>query len=328
VITEPTGGGGVSVTPDNVGTGAPGETVEYGHIVANLGPDTETFNLTAVSSQGWPAFVNPSTIQILGNDSRTVTVTVMIPGGAVSGTVDVTTVTAEAASDPGITDSATDTTTVFGSGTPTIFMPSVFKADSIVPPPPTPTPVPTPTTAPCNLNVPPSGNPAGVDLIVTGISFTPSVPQPGQVTTVKVTIKNQGQTSVPFGNNFYLDFYDNPNPEPPQNFQVGNIAWGVQGSYLPAGASVTFQGGYVFNPGLHRLWAQVDTDNTVGEANENNNKYGCLALNVAGAQAQPEATTTAQPTADRPRETPTPEPIQDVPAAVLPEPTVTPTPTP
>jgi hypothetical protein len=322
VIMDP-GGGGVSVTPDNAGVGAPGESVIYGHTVANLGSTTETYDLSVVSTEGWPVFVAPSTVQILGNSSRTVSVTVMIPGNAVSGTVDVTTITAVAQSDPGITDSATDTTTVFGAGFSGTFLPAVFKAGTQ---PPTPTPTPTPSPTPCILNIPPPGNPVGVDLVVTNINIVPANPQPGQTTTVQVTIKNQGQTDVTFGNNFYLDFYDNPNPEPPQNLQIGNLAWGVQGVDMEAGTSKTFSANYVFGAGAHRLWAQVDTDQSVSEANENNNLYGCKALTVGGTQAGPESTPEPQPTAEQARSTPTPVEIQGLPTAIAPEPSETPVP--
>ncbi len=313
---------GVILSPDNVGSGAPGEILEYGHTISNLGGKIETFNMTIDSSEGWEVYVNPSVIQILGNDSRTVSVTVFIPGTATSGTVDVTTVTATAQSDPAITDSATDTTTVIGSGFTGAFLPVVIKGGGAPPPPPTPTP----TTAPCTLNPPPPGNPPGVDLIVTGITLVPANPQPGQNTIVQVTIKNQGQTDVTYGNNFYLDFYDNPNPEPPQNFQIGNLAWGVQGADLEAGASKTFSANYVFGIGSHRLWAQVDTDRTVYEANENNNLYGCKAVTVSGAQSAPQETPQPQPTADQPRATPTPSDIKPPEAAEPPKPAETPAP--
>jgi hypothetical protein len=174
--------------------------------------------------------------------------------------------------------------------------------------------------------VPPSGNPNGIDLVVTAVTLIPASPQPGQTTSVRVTIKNQGQTSVNVGNNFYLDFYDNPNPEPPQYLQIGNLVWGVQGADMGAGESKTFSANYVFSAGPHRLWAQVDTDRTVNEANENNNLSGCKALNLGGGQAVPLETPQPQPTADKPRETPTPGLIRELPVAEPPKPTVTPVP--
>jgi subtilase family serine protease len=133
----------------------------------------------------------------------------------------------------------------------------------------------------CQLVVPPPANPSGVDLIVTAISLNPNPPQAGQEAVVRVTVKNQGTADVPAGNNFLIDFYDNPSPEPPGAFQAGNVYWGVQGSDFEAGESVTLVGSYTFqNPGFHHLYAQVDTDRAVNEANENNNVYGCLGLTI------------------------------------------------
>jgi hypothetical protein len=84
---------------------------------------------------------------------------------------------------------------------------------------------------------------------------------------------------------------------------------------MTPGASHTYTALYTFSGGAHRIWAQVDTDNTVGEAIENNNLYGCLLLNVTplstGAEAEA-AGSTPMPTAAAPRHTPTPE------AAILP----------
>jgi hypothetical protein len=176
------------------------------------------------------------------------------------------------------------------------------------------------------LNVPPSANPPGVDLVVTNVVLVPANPQPGQTTSVRVTIKNQGQTDVTYGNNFYLDFYDNPHPEPPQHLQIGNIAWGIQGSHMEAGVSKTYIANYTFSAGFHRLWAQVDTDNSVNEANENNNLYGCKGVSVGGSQAAPQGTPQPQATADKPRETPTPGIIQEIPLAEPPEAAETPVP--
>jgi hypothetical protein len=108
--------------------------------------------------------------------------------------------------------------------------------------------------------------------------------------------------------------------------QIGNLAWGVQGGDLEAGTSKTYIANYAFSAGSHRLWAQVDTDQTVNEANENNNLYGCKALNVGGGQSVPEETPTPQPTADKPRETPTPGNIREIPVAEPPKPVETPVP--
>ncbi|MCI0577600.1 MAG: right-handed parallel beta-helix repeat-containing protein [Chloroflexi bacterium] len=327
VTTEPVAG--VSLVPNNSSTAAPGDTVVYNHTLTNLGNNSDTFTLAGNSSQSWSVTVLPSVITLLAGENRGISVTVVVPPSAPSGTVDITLVTATSGDDPGVTDSATDTTTVIGAGgLPELFLPIIFQASAAPPPPPTPTPTPTPTNTPpppaCTLNVPPPANPPGIDLVITNMTIVPNPPGAGQPATIFVTIKNQGQTDVPYGNNFYLDFYDNPNPEPPQPLQIGNVAWGVQGVWLNAGASVVFQSPYVFGSGQHRLWAQVDTDGTVVEANEGNNLYGCLALAVTGAG---DLAVTPQPPsqpADLPRSTPTSAPLADTPVAN--EPPATPVP--
>jgi uncharacterized membrane protein len=321
---------GVSIVPNIAATAAPGETVVYTHTVQNLGNAQDTINLEVISNQGWNVTVMPSSVNLIAGQQIDIEVSVDVPPGAADATVDVTTVTATSAFDPGVSDSAQDTTTVSGKGLPAVFMPAMFKAQPGGGPTPTPTSSPTPsptaTSIPCILTIPPSGNPPGVDLVVTNIVLVPAAPQPGQTTSVRVTIKNQGQTDVTFGNNFYLDFYDNPNPQPPQPLQIGNIAWGIQGSDMEAGTSKTFTANYVFSAGFHRLWAQVDTDQTVNEVNENNNLYGCKGVNVGGGQAAPQETPQPQPTAEKPRATPTPGVIREIPVAEPPEAVETPVP--
>jgi hypothetical protein len=109
---------GVTVAPDNAGGGAEGTSVTYTHTVTNDGNTSETFDLSALSSQGWSVSItdtggNPITSVTLDADaSQDVRVTVSIPAGAASGTQDTTTVTATSQSDSGVSDSATDTTRV------------------------------------------------------------------------------------------------------------------------------------------------------------------------------------------------------------------------
>jgi subtilase family serine protease len=143
----------------------------------------------------------------------------------------------------------------------------------------------------------------GIDLIVTDIQVSPATPAAGEEATVSVTIKNQGDVDVPFGNNFYLDFYVDREPLP---FLIGDIQWGVQGVLLEAGASVTYDATYTFSGGAHELWAQVDTDDTVAEyPYDNNNIFGPEPLTVNGQQQPSEP---ASPFIYGPRSTPTPAP--------------------
>jgi hypothetical protein len=207
------------------------------------------------------------------------------------------------------TPTATDTPPPLSTPTATDTPPPLSTPTATDTPPPlsTPTPTFTPTPPPlpaCVLNPPAPANPPGVDLVVTGLTLNPNPPLAGQPAVVEVTIKNQGQANVPANFNFYLDFYVNPVPDPPQQVQWGVYYWGVQAHDMTAGASRTFTTLYNFSAGTHRLYAQVDTDSTVVETNELNNVYGCLQITVAGTAAADGA---SEPSPSGVRRTPTPE---------------------
>ena len=147
-----------------------------------------------------------------------------------------------------------------------------------------------------------------------------------------VTIRNQGSQNVPFGNNFFLDFYVDRTPQP---YLVGDIAWGVQGADMTAGTSRTYQATYIFGGGAHQLWAQVDTDRHVNECpNEHNNNFGPVNITVSGAiieglTGQPQYGPRQTPEPVLPTSTPTPGLLPTQPPLVTPTlPSFTPTPTP
>ncbi|MCB8984513.1 MAG: hypothetical protein H6659_11855, partial [Ardenticatenaceae bacterium] len=159
------------------------------------------------------------------------------------------------------------------------------------PPPPTPTPAPTATAVPlaCILTPYVPGNPAGIDLVVTDLRLIPATVHMGETAVVQVTIMNQGQQAVAPGNNFFVDFYVNPALEPPPLFQAGTLSWPIQGSQMAAGASLTLTGLHTFSAaGPYRLWAQVDTDDSVpaqgSEADEANNVHGCYEIGVVNGR--------------------------------------------
>jgi uncharacterized membrane protein len=273
-------GAGVVIGPDNAAIGAPGTDVVYTHRVTNTGNAADFFSFNISSSQGWDTVYDPTFASLAAGESAPVTVTVSIPAAATAGTVDVTTIFVTSSNDPTVQDTATDTTTV--EGTPPssgdIYLPIIYK--------------------PCI--------PTGVDLVVTALEIVPANPQAGQTVTVRVTIRNQGTTSVALGNNFYVDFYVDRIPGPVVS---GDIQWGAQGSWMAAGASRTLSANYVFSGGTHQLWAQVDTDNTVNECpNENNNVLGPINLTVTGTTNEPipVITPVAPAPLDLPRPTPTP----------------------
>ena len=157
-------------------------------------------------------------------------------------------------------------------------------------------------------NYTPPPPPTGPDLVVTGISVAPNPPEAGQSATVYVTVKNQGNRPVAYGNNFYVDFYVDSEPAP---LLRGDIEWGVQGSWFGVGESRTLSGSYIFTEGTHQLYAQADTDSTVTETNENNNVLGPVPLNVTslgGGEAPVGPAVIPTPGVGSPRSTPTLEP--------------------
>ncbi|MFQ5611929.1 MAG: beta strand repeat-containing protein [Anaerolineae bacterium] len=299
---------GVELTPNNLGSDGPGATLAYTHTLTNTGDGFDTFNLTITSSQGWPVSVLPGTINLGPGMAGSVQVMVNIPSAAVSGTVDTAIVTATSAASPSVFAQATDRTTVIET-IRVIYLPLVLKDyDTSGPPTPTPTPTATPGPTPTPTPTPQSGP----DLVVTDITIAPASPVAGQAATVFVTVQNQGDQPVAFGNNFFVDFY--VDRVPARNL-AGDIAWGVQGRDFGVGQSVTFSAAYIFaSSGAHQVYAQADTDNTVVETDEGNNVLGPQTVNIGAPDttgAEPPAgtatpTSTPAPAGDVPRQTPTP----------------------
>ncbi len=110
----------VVIDPDDEGATGAGTFISYNHTVTSSWNVTDTINLTATSSQGWPVGiydctgVNPIASVVLGpnGDSTQVVVRLTVPSSATSGTVDIITVTASSATSPGFYDIAVDRTTV------------------------------------------------------------------------------------------------------------------------------------------------------------------------------------------------------------------------
>jgi hypothetical protein len=149
----------------------------------------------------------------------------------------------------------------------------------------------------------------GPDLVVTDISISPESPGAGQPVTVYVTVMNQGNREVTFGNNFYVDFYVDREPT---LLLVGDLGWGAQGSWFGVGETHVFSDTYAgFTSGTHQLYAQADTDDTVLEIVEANNVLGPVPLTAVGVSpdgALDATVPTATPGEGAPRPTPTPAP--------------------
>jgi hypothetical protein len=214
------------------------------------------------------------------------------------------------------------TTTVTIIEAPKLYLPIIMKnyTPPSVPPTETPTPTATGTLPPTDTPTPTATpTPIGPDLVVTDISVVPNPPQAGQSAMVYVTVKNQGNRPVAYGNNFYVDFYVDREPAP---LLRGDIEWGVQGSWFGVGESRTLSrtlsDSYTFTQGTHQLYAQADTDETVTESNENNNALGPMPLNVTslgGGEAPVGPAVIPTPGVDSPRPTPTPRGGQPTPDA-------------
>ena len=294
----------LALTPTaNAQDGAPGEMVTYTHTLINQGNQVDTISLEAVSDNGWTVTVDPRRATLGAGQQAPVVVTVQIPAAAAGGSTDRTTVTATSGNDSSEQATAVNTTTVVEAGT-LIYLPVIRQSSGGVNPPPSPTPTATPVTHIPTCIRPQYGQMAGVDLVVVSAEVIPNNPTVGQSVTVRLSIRNQGETDVTFGNNFYLDAYYNNVPDPKEQ---GPVFWGIQGRDLGAGETRTYSAQTSFSQsGEYWIYAQVDTDEVVDESNESNNRLGgCAehAFTVTGTSLSADGTPTPVP--DGPRPTPT-----------------------
>lgn len=126
----------LTVDPNNALGADPGDVLYYAHVVTNGGNEADTIDVTVASSQGWTVAlfhdVNgdgafdggdipladsdgdlvPDTGSLPADGPFNILVQVTVPVGTADGTVDVTTVTGTSTFNTGVSDTATDTTTV------------------------------------------------------------------------------------------------------------------------------------------------------------------------------------------------------------------------
>jgi uncharacterized membrane protein len=102
----------VELEPDRSSNADPGTLVTYTHTLTNAGNGPDTFNLQAISSQGWTVVVSPTSVLLDPHQTHAVVVTVTVPSGAISSTVDTTTITATSQYSTAVSASVADTTTV------------------------------------------------------------------------------------------------------------------------------------------------------------------------------------------------------------------------
>lgn len=116
-VTDTTYAGPVLVDPNNSGSMAPGQTIEYSHTVTNASATSQTLVLSADSSLGWAATVHNTagtllpSVTLAGGASVNIRVRVVVPITAAFNQVDTTTVRAALQTDALVFDTATDVTT-------------------------------------------------------------------------------------------------------------------------------------------------------------------------------------------------------------------------
>ncbi len=110
--------GGVMLEPNRTGTGYQGTALNYEHVLTNTGNAVDTFYLTWHNQHGWAVTVDgvtdqPAEVTLGISESQIIGVQIVqIPTATVTGTVDVTVITATSKSDTSIFDTAVDITTV------------------------------------------------------------------------------------------------------------------------------------------------------------------------------------------------------------------------
>ncbi|MBN2390892.1 MAG: hypothetical protein JXR84_09220, partial [Anaerolineae bacterium] len=126
---------GVDLSPGYAQEAPAGTVAHYTHILTNTGTTTDIIALEAASSQGWDVMVSVNfqgqtvilPVQMGAMMTATVNVSVTVPAGVISGTVDTTIITATAQSDIFAFDTATDVTTVISEGMQYVYLPLVLR---------------------------------------------------------------------------------------------------------------------------------------------------------------------------------------------------------
>ncbi|MBX3059383.1 MAG: choice-of-anchor B family protein [Anaerolineae bacterium] len=109
VPTLEVAGGGVDLSPDQDGSGAPGSVVVYTLSITNTGSVSDTFDLD-VDAQ-WVTLLSTSSVTLEAGEVTTFTAEVQVPSAANAGDMGLALVTATSQNDSNITDEAFLTTT-------------------------------------------------------------------------------------------------------------------------------------------------------------------------------------------------------------------------
>jgi CSLREA domain-containing protein len=93
------------------GFGLPGATVVYTHTLRNVRPVADTFVFSALAPLGYEVSLPPATF-LLPGEEREVSVSIRIPTGVLSNTIDAMRVSVQSVSDPNVAASAREYTTI------------------------------------------------------------------------------------------------------------------------------------------------------------------------------------------------------------------------
>jgi hypothetical protein len=98
-------------------SGGPGTNVTYTLMLSNTGSENDTYDIAAISANGWTVTPSVASVAIDAGGSASIDVTVEIPADAAVDSSDVETVTATSEGDPEVAATATLTTTVVNDDT-------------------------------------------------------------------------------------------------------------------------------------------------------------------------------------------------------------------
>jgi hypothetical protein len=101
----------VSITPISE-NGLNNENVIYTVTVSNTGNVDDTYSLSAIDTESWSPIVSPTSLFVAAFSSENATLSVVVPSGAIGGTVDNTTVTADGTGDSASASCTLQVTTV------------------------------------------------------------------------------------------------------------------------------------------------------------------------------------------------------------------------
>jgi hypothetical protein len=89
----------------------PGGEITYTHVLTNTGITSDVYDLSLISSQGW-GNLSAVEVQLEAGESAEVSLTVTIPAGVFLGASDQSSIGVVSRSDPAVSSSVSDTTTV------------------------------------------------------------------------------------------------------------------------------------------------------------------------------------------------------------------------